>query len=80
MKGWYRAAVDCVSTPAQVTLNRITAEHVNLQFNIPSPGENITISVEPFEVEESVPAEDEIDWAVSRIRNHHSGGPSRMRA
>ena len=30
-------------------------------------------------VDDSVPEEGEIEWAVKRLRNNHSGGPSRMR-
>ena len=30
MKGWYWAAVDCVTPPAWVTLNRIRVERVDL--------------------------------------------------
>ena len=36
--------------------------------------------LDPFEVEDKVPGEGEIEWAVKRLRNDHSGGPSRMRA
>ena len=34
----------------------------------------------PFVVDDSVPMEDEIEWAVTQLRNHRSGGPSGMRA
>ena len=36
--------------------------------------------LEPFEVEDKVPEEGEIEWAVKRLRNNRSGGPLRMRA
>ena len=42
------------------------------------PGDNIPVEVEPFEVEDSVPEEGEIEWAVKRLRNNRSGGPSQM--
>ena len=38
------------------------------------------MAIEPFEVEDLVPEEEEIEWAVKRLRNNRSGGPSRMRA
>ena len=38
------------------------------------------MEIEPFEVEDSVPEEGEIEWAVKRLRNNRSGGPSRKRA
>ena len=33
-----------------------------------------------FEVEDKVPDEGEIEWAVKCLRNNRSGGPSQMRA
>ena len=45
IKGWYRAAFDRALTPAWVTLERITAERADLYSYIPSPGENIPISL-----------------------------------
>ena len=44
------------------------------------PGKNIPTSVHPFPVEDSVPTEDEIKWAVKRLCNNRSGGASRMQA
>ena len=44
LKGWYKAAVDrALPPPARDTLERITAEQVNLYSYVPSPGKNITI-------------------------------------
>ena len=45
IKGWYRAAVERAPPPARVTLERITAERVELYSYVPTPGENIPISV-----------------------------------
>ena len=42
-------------------------------------GENIPISVDPLLVDDSVPTEDNIEWAVRRLMDNHSGGPSGMR-
>ena len=47
---------------------------------IPPLGTNIPISLEPFPVDDSVPTEDEIEWAVKRLRNHRSRGLSGMRS
>ena len=38
IKGWYKAAVDCAPPPARVTLERITAERVELYSYVPPPG------------------------------------------
>ena len=64
MKGWYWAAVNCAPPPAWVTLERTTEEQVDLYSYMSPPGENISISVDPFLVDDSVPTEDEIEWAV----------------
>ena len=36
--------------------------------------------VSTFPLEESIPTEVEIEWAVKRLRNNRSGGASGMRA
>ena len=76
MKGWYWSAVDRASPPNRVTLEWITAERVDLYSYVPLPGENITVSVEPFPVEDLVPTEDKIKGSVKRLCNHRSGGTS----
>ena len=44
------------------------------------PGDSIPVRIEPFAVEDGVPEEEEIEWAVKRLQNNRAGGPSRMRA
>ena len=80
LKGWYKAAVNRAPPPARATLERITAERVDLYSYVPSPGENILVTVTLAEVDNSVPMEDEIEDAVKKLRINRSGGPSRMRA
>ena len=75
MKGWYWSAVDHTPPPAWVNLKWITSEIVDLYRYLPPLGENIPVSVEPFPVEDLVPMEDDIKWAVKRLRNHQSWGP-----
>ena len=70
LKGWYQDAVDHAPPPTWVTLEQITADRVDLS--------NTPISVEPFQVDDSVPMEDEIQWTVKRLQNHRSGDTSRM--
>ena len=38
MKGWYKAAVNRSPPPARATLERITAERVELYSYVPTPG------------------------------------------
>ena len=80
IKGWYKAAFDRAPPPAWVTLERITAERVELYSYVPPPGTNIPISVQPLPVDDLVPMEDNIEWVVTQLRNHRSKGPSGMRA
>ena len=80
LKGWYKAAVDQALPPAQATLKWITAERVALYSWFPPPGDSIPVYIEPFAVEDGVPDEGEIEWAVKRLRNNRAGGASRMRA
>ena len=80
IQGWYKAAVDRAPPPARATLKRITAERVALYSRFPPPGDSIPVEIEPFEVEDGVPDEGEIEWAVKRLSNNRAGGPSRMQA
>ena len=57
IQGWYKAAVDRAPPPARVTLERIMSERVTLYSYVPPPGENIPITIQPFEVDDSVPEE-----------------------
>ena len=41
---------------------------------------NIPISIDPVLMDYLVPTEDNIEWAMKRLHNHRSRGPSRMRA
>ena len=78
--GLYKAAVDRTLPPARVTLKRITAERVALYSRFPPPGESIPVEIEPFEVEDGVPYEGEIEWAVKCLHNNRTRGASWMRA
>ena len=64
MKGWYKAVVNHVPPSDWVTLERLTEECVDIYRHVSPPGENIPVSVETFQVEESVPTKDEIEWEV----------------
>ena len=72
--------VDHAPPPDWVALERIKADRVELYSYVSPLGKNIPISVQPLLVDDSVPTEDKIKWAVTRLRNHHSGDLSGMRA
>ena len=44
-----------------------------------APGGKIPIYIKSFQVDDSIPEEGEIKWAVKRLRNKRSGGTSGMR-
>ena len=70
LKGWYQAAVNRAPPSAQVNLERITAERVDLYKYVPPPWENTLVSFDPLPVDDSVPTEDEIEWVVTQLHNH----------
>ena len=80
MKGWYNATVDHAPPPAWVNLGRITADRVELYLQVQPPRESISLSIEPFQMKESVSTEEEIEWVVWKLINNCSGVPSGMRA
>ena len=59
--------VDCAPLPAQITFKQITVQPVDIYRQVPPPGNNIPVFIEPFQVEDLIPTEDEIQWAVGRI-------------
>ena len=80
LQGWYKAAVNRAPLPARATLERITAERVDLYSYVPSPGENIPVTITPSDVDDSVTKEEDIAEAVKKLRRNRSGGASGMRA
>ena len=79
MKGCYWAAFNCAPPPAQITLERIMEERVDLYSYVPPPGDNTPISVDPFPVYDLVTMEDESEWVVTQLQKHRSRGASGMR-
>ena len=80
MKWWYNSAADCVPTPSQLTIKWITAEPVELYHHLQPSGENISVFIAPFQIYDSVPTEEEIEWSVRQISSNRSGVLSSMRS
>ena len=74
MKGWNQAAAQRGLPPARYTLERLTAVRTEKYSQVPSPGENIPVTVEPAIIDDSVPTEDKIAAAVKKLRRNRSGG------
>ena len=55
-------------------------EQVDLYRYMPSPGENILVTVRPVQVDDLVPTENEIKEAVKKLRRNRSVGPLWMRS
>ena len=80
LQEWYKAAVVRALPPARATFKRVTVYRVALYSRVPSPGDSIPVNIEPFAVEDGVPGEGDIEWAVKRLQNKRAGGASRMRS
>ena len=70
--------MDHVLPPARITLELITEERVELYCAITSLRDKIFTSMTPAHVDDSVPIEEEVEWAVRRLWMHRSGGLSQM--
>jgi hypothetical protein len=79
LKGWYREAGDRAPPPSRDTLEKVTKERIDLYTKEAPPGDPIPIIVDPVEVSDEIPGEEEIADAVKRLRNNRSGGPSGIR-
>ena len=73
-QGWYKAAFDRTPPPARATLKQITAERVALYSRVRPPGDSIPVNINPFAVENGVPDEGEIKWAVKHLQKKPSRG------
>ena len=51
------------------------AEQVTLHQSVPPPGDNISVSVDPFPVSDSIYDEEEIEWFAKCLRPNCSLGP-----
>ena len=55
-------------------------ESVEIYRAIPILWDNTPTSVTTAHVNDSVPTENDVEWAVQRLQGHRSGDPSWMRA
>ena len=76
----HRDAVDRPLPPARVAISTMMADQVDMYRSVPPPGQTIDVRVQPLPMEDYIPEEKEITWAVHRIRLNRSVGPSGMRA
>ena len=79
MKGCHKDEANHTPPPTRVIFEFITVERVTMYHQVPPPGENIPISIETFQVQDYVSAEDNIEWAVWSLRTNRSVDPSGMK-
>ena len=80
IKGWYRTAEERPPTPCHETMARQTDKREKLYTRQQPAGEPIPINVEPTEVRDDKPGDDEIRAAVRKLSRGRAGGASKMRA
>jgi hypothetical protein len=78
LKGWYRAAMETQARPCFQTMEKQTAEHVDLYPRRESPGPPVAVNIEPVDVLDDAPTNGEIQVAVSKLTNGCSAGASCM--
>ena len=79
VKAWYKVAENRPPKPSREELSKVTEEYANLYTRSTPPGEPIPVLVEPFDVSDEVPSEDEIASAVRGLRSGKAPGPSGLR-
>ena len=82
LKFWYREVEGRAPRPSLQTMEKQTAERVELYAKVPRADLRapLPINVEPFSISDAVPSEWEIREAVARLKNGRTGGVSGMRA
>ena len=65
---------------ARVALATTTAEREDIYRHVPPPGETIPVGDFCFFVDDDIPEDEEIAWAVHRLCLNRSGGSSGMQA
>jgi hypothetical protein len=68
LKGWYTAASDRLPKPCHASMDKQTAEIVELYRKVPPPGDPIPINVEPFDLDDSIPEDAAIREVVAGLK------------
>ncbi len=64
LKGWYRAASETQAKQCRQTMDRQTAERVDLYTRRLSPGNPLPINIDPVEINDATPSNGELRVAV----------------
>jgi hypothetical protein len=79
LKAWYKHASGRTSHPSKKDLKILQTDYGELLTNKPPAGEPISILVSPFDVDDSIPSEAEIEKVVGRLHSGRRPGPTGMR-
>jgi hypothetical protein len=79
LKAWYKHAGGGGSKPSRDDLDKLEAEYASPYRRDNPPGDPVPVLVAPFDVDDGVPLEGEIDDTVRRMRNGKAAGPSGIR-
>ena len=77
---WYKDAVEPPPPTSRLSLSAMTEEREDLYWHVPPPGEPIPVGDLPFSVDDGIPEDEAITWAVRKIRLNRSCSPSVMQA
>ena len=80
MWGWYKDAMDRSPPPARVDISAMTEERVEVYWHVKPPVQPIPVGLQPFLVDDFIPEDEEIAWAVRRLCLNSSSVPSVIRA
>jgi len=80
IKGWYQVAEDRAPKSCHQLMEQQTKERVELYTKVPPPGDPIPINIDPFEMNDEVPTDEELRGVVFGIRNGRAGGVSGIHA
>ena len=72
--------MDFPPPPAKLVIATMTAEQVDLYRQVPPPGHPIPAGMQPFPMDDSIPEDENIAWAVRRLFRNRPGGLSGLRA
>ena len=79
LKGWYCDDKDRAPQPCFQTVDKQTLERMELYRERASPGDPISINVDPFEIQDEMPDDDNIRGVVKGLKNGRAGGASKIR-
>ena len=79
MRGWYKASTNWPLSPACISISKIIVERVALYTCMLPLDKDITLGIDTYTINNSVPHGGKSEWEFFHIFRHRSGGPSQIR-